>query len=129
MLFLPSGKPKPERVQNAYISTDEVENICDFIGKQKGYSQPYYLPSIQEDQESGLIAKEDRDPLFGDAARLIIATQQGSVSMLQRRLKIGYARAGRIIDELADAGVVGPFDGSKARLVLMESESDLEAIL
>lgn len=129
MLFLPSGKPKPERVQNAYISTDEVENICDFIGSQKGYSQPYFFPSIQEDQESGLIAKEDRDPLFEDAARLIIATQQGSVSMLQRRLKIGYARAGRIIDELADAGVVGPFDGSKARLVLFESESDLESIL
>lgn len=129
MLFLPSGKPKPERVQNAYISTDEVENICDFIGNQKGYSQPYFFPSIQEDQESGLIAKEDRDPLFEDAARLIIATQQGSVSMLQRRLKIGYARAGRIIDELADAGVVGPFDGSKARLVLFESESDLESIL
>lgn len=129
MLFLPSGKPKPERVQNAYISTDEVENICDFIGKQKGYSQPYYFPSIQEEQEAGLISKEDRDPLFADAAKLIIATQQGSVSMLQRRLKIGYARAGRIIDELADAGVVGPFDGSKARLVLIDDESDLEAIL
>lgn len=129
MLFLPSGKPKPERVQNAYISTDEVENICEFIGKQKGYSQPYYFPSIQEEQEAGLISKEDRDPLFADAAKLIIATQQGSVSMLQRRLKIGYARAGRIIDELADAGVVGPFDGSKARLVLIDDESDLEAIL
>lgn len=129
MLYLPSGKPKPERVQNAYISTDEVENICDFIGNQKGYSQPYYFPSIQEDVEGGNISKEDRDPLFEDAARLMISSQQGSVSMLQRRLKIGYARAGRIVDELADAGVVGPFDGSKARQVLMDSESDLEAIL
>lgn len=129
MLYLPSGKPKPERVQNAYISTDEVENICDFIGKQKGYSKPYYFPSIQEDSETGNIAKEDRDPLFADAARLMINSQQGSVSMLQRRLKIGYARAGRIVDELADAGVVGPFDGSKARQVLMESESELEAVL
>jgi S-DNA-T family DNA segregation ATPase FtsK/SpoIIIE len=129
MLYLPSGKPKPERVQNAYISTDEVENICDFIGKQKGYSQPYYFPSIQEDVEGGNISREDRDPLFEDAARLMISSQQGSVSMLQRRLKIGYARAGRIVDELADAGVVGPFDGSKARQVLMDSESDLEAIL
>jgi DNA segregation ATPase FtsK/SpoIIIE, S-DNA-T family len=129
MLYLPSGKPKPERVQNAYISTDEVENICDFIGNQKGYSQPYYFPSIQEDVEGGNISKEDRDPLFEDAARLMILSQQGSVSMLQRRLKIGYARAGRIVDELADAGVVGPFDGSKARQVLMDSESDLEAIL
>ncbi len=129
MLYLPSGKPKPERVQNAYISTDEVENICDFIGKQKGYSQPYYFPSIQEDVEGGNISREDRDPLFEDAARLMISSQQGSVSMLQRRLKIGYARAGRIVDELADAGVVGPFDGSKARQVLIDSESDLEAIL
>ena len=129
MLYLPSGKPKPERVQNAYISTDEVENICDFIGNQKGYSQPYYFPSIQEDVAGGNISKDDRDPLFEDAARLMISSQQGSVSMLQRRLKIGYARAGRIVDELADAGVVGPFDGSKARQVLMDSESDLEAIL
>lgn len=130
MLVLPNGTPKPIRVQNAFISTDEVEDICNYIGDQKGYSQPYMLPSLNENDDSdGGIAKEDRDPLFEQAARLIIQHQQGSVSLIQRRLKVGYARAGRIVDELESAGVVGPFDGSKARRVLMESEMELEAVL
>ena len=130
MLFLPSGQPKPERVQNSFISTDEVERICEFIEDQVGYDKPYMLPSlIEKDEAGGNINKADRDPLFADAARVIIAHQQGSVSLLQRRLKIGYARAGRIVDELEQAGVVGPYDGSKARKVFMESESELEAIL
>jgi S-DNA-T family DNA segregation ATPase FtsK/SpoIIIE len=129
MLCLPPGQPKPVRVQNAYISTEEVDNICDFIGNQRGYSEPYMLPSLVEKSSKGPIDPSDRDPLFEEAARLIIRNQQGSVSLLQRRLKVGYARAGRIVDELESAGVVGPFDGSKSRLVLMESESDLEAVL
>ena len=130
MLVLPNGTPKPIRVQNAFISTEEVEDLCDFIGEQKGYSKPYMLPSINDnDDMSEGIAKEDRDPLFEQAARLIIQHQQGSVSLIQRRLKVGYARAGRIVDELESAGVVGPFDGSKARRVLMESEMELEAVL
>lgn len=130
MLFLPNGSPKAIRIQNSFISTDEVEDICDFIGNQKGYSEPYMLPSLIERKDglSGGYAG-DRDPLFEDAARLIIRHQQGSVSLIQRRLKVGYARAGRIVDELEAAGVVGPFDGSKARQVLLESESDLEAII
>jgi len=130
MLFLPSGSPKPIRIQNAFISTDEVENICNFIGKQPGFSKPYMLPSILEEKASaGNISAEDRDPLFEEAARLVIQLQQASVSLIQRRLKVGYARAGRIIDELEDAGIVGPNEGSKARTVLLESESDLERIL
>lgn len=129
MLFLPPGQPKPVRIQNAFISTDEVETVCEFIEAQKGYSEPYYLPTLLEKSSKGSINPEDRDELFEEAARLIIRTQQGSVSLLQRRLKIGYARAGRIVDELESAGVVGAFDGSKARQVLMESESELEAIL
>lgn len=131
MLFLPPGKPTPERIQNAFISTDEVDAICDHIGNQKGYSEPYWLPSLSEDESegAGMIDASDRDPIFRDAASLVIQTQQGSVSLIQRRLKVGYARAGRIMDELEDAGVVGPFEGSKARQVLIESESDLEAIL
>jgi len=129
MLFLPSGSPKPIRLQNSFISTDEVEDLCNFIGNQVGYSKPYELPSLNEGNSGGGISKEDRDGLFEDAARLVIAHQQGSVSLLQRRLKIGYARAGRIVDELEDAGVLGPFDGSKARQVLMESEMELEAVL
>ena len=129
MLFLPSGSPKPIRLQNSFISTDEVENLCNFISEQQGYSAPYELPSLNDGNDGGGINKEDRDDLFEEAARLVISQQQGSVSLIQRRLKVGYARAGRIIDELEDAGVVGPFDGSKARQVLMESEMELDAVL
>lgn len=130
MLFLASGSPKPIRVQNSFISTDEVEEICEFIGSQKGYSQPYMLPSLIEKNIAGADSNpDDRDVLFEEAARLIIQQQQASVSLVQRRLKVGYARAGRIIDELEAAGVIGPFDGSKARVVYMESGSELEAVL
>ncbi|MBM2815113.1 MAG: cell division FtsK/SpoIIIE [Ignavibacteria bacterium] len=130
MLFLPSGVPKPIRIQNAYISTEEIESICDFIGSQEGYTQPYFLPSLIEKKTNGNeFDGFDRDPLFEEAARLVIRHQQGSVSLIQRRLKVGYARAGRIVDELERAGIVGSFDGSKARQVLMESESELEAVL
>jgi S-DNA-T family DNA segregation ATPase FtsK/SpoIIIE len=130
LLFQAGGSMPPIRIQNAFLSTEEVEDISAFIGKQNGYSSPYLLPSINEvkgpDNE---YSREDRDPLFEDAARLIIRHQQGSVSLVQRRLKVGYARAGRIVDELEAAGIVGPYDGSKARLVLMDSESDLERVL
>jgi DNA segregation ATPase FtsK/SpoIIIE, S-DNA-T family len=130
MLFIPGGSPKPIRIQNSFISTDEVEMICEHISVQKGYSQPYMLPSLIEDGKGiGGIAKEDRDPLFEEAARLVISLQQASVSIIQRRLKVGYARAGKIIDELEDARIVGPYAGSKARDVMMESESELEAVL
>ncbi len=130
MLFLPGGQPKPLRLQNAFISTDEVEELCDHIGKQKGYTQPYMLPSVVEkSKKSGGGGDDARDELFDEAARLIVRHQQGSVSLVQRRLKVGYSRAARIIDELEMAGIVGPFDGSKARAVLLESEAELEAFL
>jgi S-DNA-T family DNA segregation ATPase FtsK/SpoIIIE len=130
MLFLAGGSPKPIRMQNAFVSTDEVEAICEYIGSQRGFSEPYYLPSIAENAVKGQeIDKSDRDPLFEEAARLVVRHQTASVSLVQRRLKVGYARAGRIIDELEAAGVVGPFDGSKSRSVFMESEMELEAVL
>lgn len=130
MLFQYGGSISPMRIQNAFLTTEEVEDICNFIGSQKGYSQPYMLPALNEKGggESG-IAKEDRDILFDEAARLVVRLQQASVSLIQRRLKVGYARAGRIIDELEATGIVGPFDGSKARTVLIESESELEHLL
>jgi len=129
MLFLAGGSPKPIRLQNAYISTDEIEAICDFIGDQEGYSQPYTLPSIAEDSLKGGISREDRDALFEEAARLVVQQQQASVSLLQRRLKVGYARAGRMIDELEDAGIIGPFEGSKTRKVFILDDDELEMYL
>jgi DNA segregation ATPase FtsK/SpoIIIE, S-DNA-T family len=131
MLYLPSGSPKPIRLQNAFISTDEVDALVNHINKQKGYSKPHYLPSFVEKKRSSDSSSGggDRDELFEEAARVIVRHQQGSVSLLQRRLKVGYSRAARLVDELEAAGVVGPFDGSKAREVLVESEAELEAII
>lgn len=129
MLFAPGNTPKPIRMQNAFISTEEVEALCEHIGKQKGYKTPYILPSIAQKRQGGTSTSDDVDVLFADAARIFIQLQQASVSTLQRRLKIGYARAARIVDELESAGIVGPPDGSKGRSVLLQSESELEAYL
>jgi len=130
MLYLASGSPKPLRLQNAYISPDEVEAVVDHIGRQEGYGRPFTLPSILEKRRSAAAGgNEERDELFEEAARLIVRHQQGSVSLLQRRLKVGYSRAARLVDELEAAGIVGPYDGSKARDVLVESDEELEAIL
>lgn len=130
MLFNPGNMTKPIRMQNAFISTDDVEALCEFIGQQRGYSSPYTLPSVAQKREgAGAGSGADRDVLFEEAARIFIALQQASVSTLQRRLKIGYARAARIVDELEMAGIVGPPDGSKGRQVLLMSESELEAYL
>ncbi len=130
MLILPPGTPKPIRVQNAFISTDEVDNICEFIASQTGYPEPYILPSVDtEEKVEKYMDPNDRDPLFEEAAKLIVSMQQASVSMLQRRMKIGYARAGRIMDEIEAAGIVGAGKGSKMRDVLLDSVSHLEAYL
>jgi DNA segregation ATPase FtsK/SpoIIIE-like protein len=130
MLYLPGGQPKPLRLQNAFISTEEVELLCEHIGKQTGYTRPYMLPSVAEkNRKGGGGVSDERDELFDEAAHLVVRHQQGSVSLLQRRLKVGYSRAARIVDELEMAGIVGPFDGSKARAVLLESEAELEAYL
>ncbi|GJQ20475.1 MAG: hypothetical protein HBSIN02_08300 [Bacteroidia bacterium] len=130
MLYFPPGSPKPIRIQNAFISTAEVEGITTHIGRQKGYSQPLFLPSAFEKKKTGGATGDgSRDELFEEAARIIVRHQQGSVSLLQRRLKVGYSRAARLVDELEAAGVVGPFDGSKARDVLVESEAELESLL
>ncbi len=118
------------RLQNAFVSTEEVERINAFIGKQAGYSHPYYLPEV-EDQSSqgGILDKSERDELFEEAAKLLVMHQQGSVSLLQRKLKLGYNRAGRLIDQLFTAGIVGPYQGSTAREVLVENEEELEDLL
>ncbi|MFW5781102.1 MAG: DNA translocase FtsK, partial [Bacteroidota bacterium] len=119
------------RIQCAFLDTPETEKITDFIGAQKGYISALYLPEVQDenDQETGEVDLRKRDDLFEEAARLIVLHQQGSTSLIQRKFSIGYNRAGRIIDQLEAAGIVGPFEGSKARQVLIQDEYSLEQIL
>ena len=120
------------RIQCAFVDTPEVERISEFIGSQRGYASAWMLPEYL-DENAASSAKEfdadDRDPLFEDAARLIVMHQQGSTSLIQRKLKLGYNRAGRIIDQLEASGIVGPFEGSKAREVLFPDEYSLEQFL
>jgi S-DNA-T family DNA segregation ATPase FtsK/SpoIIIE len=129
MLYLPPGVAKPLRMQSPFISVDEVDRITDFISGQKGFSKPFEMPSVYANKKKYQSDGYEKDELFEEAARLIVRYQQGSVSLLQRRLKVGYARAARIVDELESAGIVGPFDGSKAREVLVETEEELEQYL
>ena len=119
------------RLQCAFVDTPEVDKITEFIGEQRGYPDAMLLPEyVGEDGGSPLdIDLSDRDVLFEDAARLIVIAQQGSASLLQRKLKLGYNRAGRLIDQLEAAGVVGQFEGSKARQVLIQDEVSLEQLL
>lgn len=118
------------RIQCAFVDTPEVERVTDFIGNQKGYPSAFLLPEYTGDTAEGSLEVDltKRDDLFEDAARLIVANQQGSTSHIQRKFSIGYNRAGRIIDQLEAAGVVGPFEGSKARQVLIQDELSLEHI-
>jgi S-DNA-T family DNA segregation ATPase FtsK/SpoIIIE len=119
------------RIQCGFVDTPEVEKITEFIGNQQGYPSAFMLPEYVDENagEIGNLADEDRDELFEDAARLVVMHQQGSASLLQRKLKLGYNRAGRLIDQLEAAGVIGPFEGSKARKVLISDEYSLEQFL
>jgi S-DNA-T family DNA segregation ATPase FtsK/SpoIIIE len=119
------------RIQCAFIDTPEVELLTEFIGSQKAYSSAYILPEyISEDSGTSLdIDINDRDKLFREAAEVIVTAQQGSASLLQRKLKLGYNRAGRLIDQLEAAGIVGPFEGSKARQVLITDLLALNKLL
>ena len=129
MLF--SGGNDLIRIQCAFVDTPEVEKITDFIGSQRAYPEAYLLPEyVGEEGGTNLdIDIEDRDKLFNEAAEVIVTAQQGSASLLQRKLKLGYNRAGRLIDQLEAAGIVGPFEGSKARQVLVPDLIALEQLL
>lgn len=120
------------RLQGPFVSVEEVEHVVAFIQKQRG-TGPYLLPPIEAREDDVPTraggADDERDDLFDEAARVIVRSQQGSVSLLQRKLSVGYTRAARIVDQLEDAGVVGPFEGSKAREVLITSETQLDALL
>ncbi len=129
--MLVSSGNEPVRVQCAFIDTPEIEELTEFIGSQQGYPDAMHLPEYIDDSESGLLDVDlkKRDPMFDEAARLVVQHQQGSTSLIQRKLSIGYNRAGRIIDQLEAAGIVGPFEGSKARDVLCSDIIALEQIL
>lgn len=117
------------RIQCAFVDTPEVEQICEFIGEQRGYSDAHLLPEFNDpnaDTGSTDVHLDDRDEKFEEAARIIVLHQQGSASLLQRKLKLGYNRAGRIVDQLEAAGIIGQFEGSKARKVLIPDEVSLE---
>ena len=128
MLFL-SGS-EPIRLQCAFVDGPEIEDVTDFIGQQKGYPSAMMLNPV--DEEGGAAPEVDldkRDNKFEEAARLVVQHQQGSTSLIQRKLSLGYNRAGRIVDQLEVAGILGPFEGSKARQVLIKDEFSLEQIL
>nr|WP_319569959.1 DNA translocase FtsK 4TM domain-containing protein [uncultured Draconibacterium sp.] len=119
------------RVQCAFVDTPEVERIVEFIGDQRGYPTAFLLPEYAGDEEPGPgeVDLRNRDELFDDAARVVVMNQMGSTSMIQRKFSIGYNRAGRLMDQLEAAGVVGPSEGSKARQVLLQDEYSLEQLL
>jgi S-DNA-T family DNA segregation ATPase FtsK/SpoIIIE len=123
MLFLPPGVGIPKRLHGSLITTEEIEAIVEHISKQPVFAERVELPDpLQEVSRPLELTPENKDELFDEAARLIAIHQQGSVSLLQRKLKIGYARAARLIDQMEAAGIVGPFDGSKARKVLVSED-------
>ncbi|HLF64654.1 MAG TPA: DNA translocase FtsK, partial [Saprospiraceae bacterium] len=121
------------RLQCAFVDTPEVESVIDAISSQRGYPEPYFLPEYHDDDTLIEGAKglkySELDEMFEDAARVIVQNQLGSTSMIQRRLKLGYNRAGRIMDQLEAVGIVGPNEGSKPREVLIFSEMELDTYL
>ena len=134
MLYSAGGEP--ERVQGAYITCKEVERITEYIGSQDGckksYDTPYYLPSVDDytdESSGGLVDMTKLDERFEEAAKLVVMSQRGSTSDLQRRLWMGYAKASRVMDQLEAAGIVGPLEGSKPRRVLVSSLDELDNIL
>ena len=119
------------RIQCAFVDTPEIQRITEFIGSQKAYANAHELPEYIGEEGGSSVDNniEDRDVLFKEAAEVIVIAQQGSASLLQRKMKLGYNRAGRIIDQLEAAGIVGPFEGSRARDVLITDLASLNAFL
>ena len=121
MLFAPSYLPKPLRIQGAFISDDEVERIVDFVNANNKLEVAgnEVMEKIELKNQESLI---DRDPLFNDAVKFVVQDEQASISFLQRKLKVGYSRAARIVDQMEEVGIIGPHEGSKPRKLLMEVE-------
>lgn len=134
MLYQPSNQPKSMRIQGPYVSSGEVEEITSFIGSQHALKNMYVLPSPDINKGNGISSsgyqeKDGKDSMFEEAARLVVTHQQASVSLLQRRLRLGFSRAGRVMDQLEFSGIVSEADGSKAREVLIQNEDSLELLL
>jgi DNA segregation ATPase FtsK/SpoIIIE, S-DNA-T family len=134
MLYQPSNQPKSMRIQGPYVSSGEVEEITSFIGSQHALKNMYVLPAPDLQRNSGMQSrgdpeKEGRDAMFEEAARLVVTHQQASVSLLQRRLRLGFSRAGRVMDQLEFSGIVTEADGSRAREVLINNDDSLELLL
>jgi S-DNA-T family DNA segregation ATPase FtsK/SpoIIIE len=129
--MLYNGGNEMIRLQCPFVDTPEVEEICDYIGEQRAYPSAYLLPEYEDESSGGggELDSDDRDALFEDAARIVVQNQVGSTSMIQRKMKIGYNRAGRLMDQLEDAGIVGPSQGSKPRQVKLPDEMALEDFL
>jgi S-DNA-T family DNA segregation ATPase FtsK/SpoIIIE len=133
MLYLQGNDPV--RVQCAFVDTPEVDNINQFIAQQQGYLEPYELPEPPVSESDGMSSGSNDadlshlDPMFDDAARLIVHEQSGSTSLIQRKFAIGYNRAGRLMDQLEKAGIVGAAHGSKPREVLIQDDMSLENLL
>jgi S-DNA-T family DNA segregation ATPase FtsK/SpoIIIE len=119
------------RVQCVFVDTPEVERVVDFIGNQQGYPSAFELPEVvdEKDLDDREVDLLSRDPLFNEAALLIVQSQMGSTSLIQRRMKLGYNRAGRLMDQLEAAGIVGPSKGSKVREVHYKTEYELDQYL
>jgi S-DNA-T family DNA segregation ATPase FtsK/SpoIIIE len=132
MLFLAGNDPV--RVQCALVETQEVERVCAHIAKQQGYQTAYILPEPDDSSDlggdggaaRGEISSDKLDPLFAEAARTVVLAQHGSTSLIQRKFNVGFNRAGRIMDQLCQTGIVGEQEGSKPRQVLCADEADLE---
>lgn len=118
-----------KHLQCQSISEDDVDNVIGFISKQRGYPHTFVLPEFYFEEKKKQFDSRNKDEFFNDAARLVVASQFGSISLLQRKLQLGYNRAGRIIDQLEAAGIVGPYNGSKVRDVLIRDEAFLEDLL
>ncbi len=134
MLYQPSNQPKSMRIQGPFVSSGEVEEITSFIGKQHALKNMYVLPTPDVQKGNGMSSsgyqeKDGKDSMFEEAARLVVTHQQASVSLLQRRLRLGFSRAGRVMDQLEYSGIVSEADGSKAREVLINNEDSLELLL
>ena len=134
MLYQPSNQPKSMRIQGPYVSSGEVEEITSFIGSQNALKNMYVLPTPDVQKGNGMSSsgyqeKDGKDSMFEEAARLVVTHQQASVSLLQRRLRLGFSRAGRVMDQLEYSGIVSEADGSKAREVLINNDDSLELLL